>query len=105
MGHMGIVGSLSSAPLSAVSPPLCPLPLRYESILGWLSRQTNLVTDRDKLEEPALCLVCGQVVVGGRKDRGVAAGGKGECTLHAEACGGGVGVFLLLNKSSVAMFR
>jgi len=40
-------------------------------------------------EQTALCLVCGQVLN---------AGGKGECTKHAYKCGGGSGIFFLLQE-------
>ena len=40
-------------------------------------------------EQTALCLVCGQVLN---------ASGKGECTKHAYQCGGGAGMFFLLQE-------
>ncbi|CAN0345221.1 unnamed protein product [Ectocarpus fasciculatus] len=44
--------------------------------------------------DPAVCLVCGQVLVAGAKGMGHV----GECTLHARECGAGVGVFFLVQR-------
>jgi len=40
-------------------------------------------------EQTSLCLICGEVLN---------AGGKGECTKHAYRCGGGSGIFFLLQE-------
>jgi hypothetical protein len=42
-------------------------------------------------EQTAVCLICGQVLN---------AGGKGECTRHANKCGAGAGIFFLLQECS-----
>ncbi|CAM9640594.1 unnamed protein product [Ectocarpus sp. 8 AP-2014] len=44
--------------------------------------------------DPAVCLVCGQVLAAGTKGMGHV----GECTLHARECGAGVGVFFLVQR-------
>ncbi|CAN0161036.1 unnamed protein product [Ectocarpus sp. 4 AP-2014] len=44
--------------------------------------------------DPAVCLVCGQVLAAGAKGMGHV----GECTLHARECGAGVGVFFLVQR-------
>lgn len=61
------------------------------------------------MEEPAICLLCGQILNAGI--RGTSSGsdstppGIGECTLHARGCGAGVGVFFLVHKCSVLLMR
>ncbi|CAN0253723.1 unnamed protein product, partial [Hapterophycus canaliculatus] len=46
--------------------------------------------------DPAVCLVCGQVLSAGSKTFGMEH--VGECTLHARECGSGVGVFFLVQR-------
>jgi hypothetical protein len=62
---------------------------------------------RVALDEPAVCLVCGQLVsagsrlptpsatVRGRRESSIS---PGECTLHARACGAGTGIFFLVER-------
>lgn len=61
-------------------PELVPLPQAYTEL------HTDL-TSKISSENPAVCLVCGDVMC---------AGGKGACTRHAVHCGAGVGIFFLL---------
>jgi len=56
------------------------------------------------IDEPAICLVCGLLIAAGsKKKKSPGSGtrlqsGAGDCTLHAETCGGGIGVFFLVQK-------
>ncbi|CAM9192647.1 unnamed protein product [Ascophyllum nodosum] len=45
--------------------------------------------------DPAVCLVCGQVVAAGSKPND---GSPGECTIHARYCGSGIGIFFLVQR-------
>mmetsp|Transcript_20735 Transcript_20735/g.26177 ORF Transcript_20735/g.26177 Transcript_20735/m.26177 type:complete len:471 (+) Transcript_20735:1-1413(+) len=65
------------------NPRIKGLPVSYTDLyadLGLLSPDTELT---------AVCLVCGEVLN---------AGGKGKCTSHAFQCGGGCGIFFLLQR-------
>jgi len=62
---------------------ICYLPKSYTDLYAELS-----VMFPDS-ELTALCLVCGQVLN---------AAGKGECTKHSYKCGGGAGIFFLLQE-------
>eukprot|EP01041_Mallomonas_annulata_P000556 gene556-1070_t len=58
------------------------------------------------VEEPAICLVCGQVLCAG--NRGTDAritSDPGECTLHARTCGGGTGLFFLVQMCRCLLIR
>ena len=61
------------------------------------------------VDEPALCLLCGQILNVGIPGLGSGSDstppGVGECTLHARTCGAGVGVFFLVHKCSVLLMR
>lgn len=60
---------------------IASLPTSYTDLyatLGTLSPESELT---------AVCFVCGQVLD---------ASGKGECTMHSQACGAGCGIFFLL---------
>ena len=48
----------------------------------------------DAVGHPAVCLACGLVLCGD---------GKGECTRHAARCGGGCGVYFLLQECTVLL--
>ena len=55
------------------------------------------------IDEPALCLVCGQVLSAGNRLSSTNAGrgggrSPGECTIHAKSCGGGTGLFYLVER-------
>lgn len=71
-------------------PRIKALPISYTDLyaeLGILS---------PKSEATAVCLVCGEVL---------SADGKGECTKHAWECGGGCGIFFLLQKCYVLIIH
>lgn len=59
------------------------LPKSYTDLYAQLSEMCP------DCEQTALCLVCGQVLN---------AGGKGECTKHAYKCGGGAGIYFLVQE-------
>jgi E3 ubiquitin-protein ligase UBR1 len=54
------------------------------------------------LEDPAICMVCGLLLNSGSRGNRTAVHTAsltpGDCTIHAENCGGGVGVFFLVQK-------
>ena len=55
--------------------------------------------DGPAVDEPALCMICGKLLNSGSKlARNTLPIPPGDCTIHAEACGNGVCVFLLINK-------
>ena len=62
---------------------------------------------RAALDEPAVCLVCGQLLSAGSRLPPPALSSSlshrrtmspGECTLHARTCGAGTGVFYLVER-------
>ena len=81
------------------SPSLLKLPDLYQNALvQWLDKKCVKCGKVPK--EPALCLVCGQLLCCAEnccKD----GSGKGECTLHARTCGARTCVFLLLRQTSI----
>ncbi|QDZ25745.1 hypothetical protein A3770_18p82630 [Chloropicon primus] len=80
-------------------PSLIQLPHLYQNALvEWLDRKCLRCNKVPK--EPALCLVCGQLVCCAEtccKD----ARGRGECTQHSLVCGARTGVFLLLRQTAI----
>lgn len=66
-------------------PRVAVLPTSYTDLYAELG---SLLPDCD---QTAVCLVCGEVLN---------AGGKGECTKHSHRCGGGAGIFFLLQECS-----
>eukprot|EP00850_Spirogloea_muscicola_P019997 SM000205S06204 [mRNA] locus=s205:3198:12812:+ [translate_table: standard] len=59
-------------------------------------------------EHPALCLVCGRLCCAMlvRSQRPCCSrDGRGECQQHAQSCGGGMCVFLLIRSTSVVLLR
>ena len=72
----------------------CPFPPDYGPRIDVLpSSYTDLYARLGSLcpdfEQTGLCMVCGSVLN---------AAGKGECTKHAQKCGGGAGIFFLLQE-------
>ena len=60
------------------------------------------------LEDPAICLLCGQILCAGRKILTKTPESKsnpGECTLHALHCGAGVGCFFIIQSCLVLLIR
>ncbi|GLE03517.1 hypothetical protein PINS_up012419 [Pythium insidiosum] len=55
------------------------------------------------VENPAICMVCEQVLCAGTDCCRRASDGMGACTAHAIACGHGVGLFFLMRSSSVLL--
>ncbi|KAI9909055.1 hypothetical protein PsorP6_014486 [Peronosclerospora sorghi] len=55
------------------------------------------------VENPALCLICEQVLCAGTECCRRRSDGMGACTYHAITCGAGVGLFFLLRSSSVLL--
>ena len=60
-----------------------------------------------EVDEPAICLVCGQVVAAGNHLTRPSRGAKriGECTLHAQRCGAGIGVFYLVQRATALLVK
>ncbi|KAL7536956.1 hypothetical protein ACHAWF_005616 [Thalassiosira exigua] len=79
LGHCNIAKNGSSE-----SPPrILYLPKSYTDLYAEISEMCP------NIEQSALCLVCGQVLN---------AQGKAECTKHAYKCGGGAGIFFLVQE-------
>jgi hypothetical protein len=59
------------------------------------------------VDEPAVCLVCGKVVMAGNRPHATdpSVTNPGECTLHARNCGLGSGLFFVLQKHAVLLIR
>ena len=59
------------------------------------------------LEDPAICLSCGQILNGGnrRREGGESESNPGECSLHARSCGAGVSCFFLVQQCYVLLLR
>ena len=54
--------------------------------------------------EPAICLICSRLIFAGNRLNTDAVGGSsGECTMHSQCCGAGVGVFLMLRRAVVLL--
>ncbi|KAK3259405.1 hypothetical protein CYMTET_31596 [Cymbomonas tetramitiformis] len=84
------------------APSLLPLPHLFQELyLQWADQpclRCNTVPN-----EPALCLVCGTLVCfAGECCR---AGSFGECMQHAESCGVGNGIFLLVKATRILLLR
>ena len=79
----------------------CPFPSDFGPRIDMLpSSYTDLYAQLGSLcpdfEQTALCMVCGSVLN---------AAGKGECTKHAQKCGGGAGIFFLLQECTGLMLH
>lgn len=55
------------------------------------------------VENPALCLACGEVLCAGSECCRRRSDNMGACTYHAITCGSGVGLFFLIRSSSVLL--
>lgn len=55
------------------------------------------------VENPALCLACGEVLCAGSECCRRRSDSMGACTYHAITCGRGVGLFFLIRSSSVLL--
>ncbi|TMW59322.1 hypothetical protein Poli38472_004391 [Pythium oligandrum] len=55
------------------------------------------------VENPAICMVCEQVLCAGTDCCRRSSDGMGACTAHAISCGYGVGLFFLMRSSSVLL--
>lgn len=55
------------------------------------------------VENPAICLVCAQVLCAGTECCRRRRDGMGACTHHAMTCGAGAGLFFLMRSSSVLL--
>jgi hypothetical protein len=69
-----------------------PVPGRFE-LAGLSPSYTDLHCSIDGLEQPAVCLCCGAALD---------ADGKGKATAHVKDCGGGSGMFFLLQVQELA---
>ena len=83
-GHLPLLkGNLSEKATEENINRLPSLPMSYTDLYATLS---SMLPDS---ELTAVCFVCGQVLN---------ATGKGECTKHAYKCGGGCGIFFILQE-------
>eukprot|EP01113_Clastostelium_recurvatum_P043385 TRINITY_DN7166_c0_g1_i1.p1 TRINITY_DN7166_c0_g1~~TRINITY_DN7166_c0_g1_i1.p1 ORF type:complete len:387 (+),score=93.29 TRINITY_DN7166_c0_g1_i1:386-1546(+) len=93
--------------LPRLSPPLpfrlISLPTIYQTLYQQYSNQP-CGQCLGAPSQPGLCLMCGQLVCVGSICC-QSADGKGEATSHAQRCGGGSGLFLVVKTSLVLMIR
>ncbi|GBG26017.1 E3 ubiquitin-protein ligase UBR1 [Hondaea fermentalgiana] len=64
------------------------------------------VGEHDPSHDPAICLVCGQMMLAGRPSRAVRnrrRDSRGECTRHTDETHDGVGALLLFRRSSTVL--
>ena len=93
---------MQTKPLRERARPLVTLPHRFTDLYKQLSACKCKVT-HNAPEEPAICLVCGEVLCAGtaccKRD------GIGALTRHVRTCGAGVGLFLLVNRTHTVLLR
>jgi len=80
---------------------LVPLPENFQQLLAQVVQFAVCPTTGKGIKNPGLCLRCGTVICAGQaccQRKGVGPG-----CLHAEACGGGSGAFLLVEKCVVVL--
>ena len=79
---------------------LIDLPHSYVELYAAVKSHSIVVQNPDY--DPVVCLICGAVVLAGYRSgrRRV-----GDCTLHASECGGGTGVFLMVQKCCALLVR
>jgi len=90
---------------------LTPLPEKYNELLVKFFEQKKLSSStssssssssssaKEEDKDPVLCLICGELLHINLINN---TGEMGTCTQHSYTCGGGVGMFLLLNDGNVA---
>jgi E3 ubiquitin-protein ligase UBR3 len=86
---------------------LITLPSQYEELFEFYRRR-KCPTCNTQPKQPALCLVCSQLVCHKGKccERSSSVGSDGqECVRHSRECGGGTCVFLLINSSVILIIR
>jgi len=81
---------------------LYTLPHKYDDLYSRFLGQTCKISGLEP-DDPAVCLVCGVLLCAGSACCKIQ--GRGSCTQHAETCGGGIGMFLLLKKCQVVLIR
>eukprot|EP01101_Sappina_pedata_P013540 TRINITY_DN9812_c0_g1_i1.p1 TRINITY_DN9812_c0_g1~~TRINITY_DN9812_c0_g1_i1.p1 ORF type:complete len:400 (+),score=47.87 TRINITY_DN9812_c0_g1_i1:80-1279(+) len=90
-----------------VSCPKMSLYSANESYLGLITQWENFVCARCKTEpdSAAICLLCGTFLCVGAKTRCCQSFNIGECSVHAQLCGRGVSIILMLSSSLVEVVR
>ncbi|XP_074659002.1 E3 ubiquitin-protein ligase UBR3-like [Tubulanus polymorphus] len=83
-------------------PRLYALPNEYDAIFQYYRRKT-CSTCLQQPKEPALCLVCGQLLC--FKESCCKSQGMYECVQHSINCGAGTGLYLVVNSSVVVLIR
>nr|CCA19030.1 conserved hypothetical protein [Albugo laibachii Nc14] len=83
-------------PMTYATISLTPLPSSFVTLYARIM-PTLCPSTQERMENPAMCLICGEVVCGGtdccRKNH------RGACTRHSSVCGDGIGCFLLLRST------
>ncbi|ELU10689.1 hypothetical protein CAPTEDRAFT_220674 [Capitella teleta] len=93
---------LLSCPVNWVPPQLCHLPHLYDRIFQFY-RSRSCQTCGNVPRDPAVCLVCGRLLC--FKDRCCAQATVYECVQHSRSCGGGTGIFLIVNSSIIVVIQ
>ncbi|KAI0233528.1 E3 ubiquitin-protein ligase UBR3 [Lamellibrachia satsuma] len=84
------------------SPQLLKLPHLFDQIFQFY-RQKQCHTCHSQPKDPSLCLVCGQLVC--FKERCCQQQNVFECVQHSIDCGGGTGMFIIVNSSLIVVIR
>uniref|UniRef100_M4BQS2 E3 ubiquitin-protein ligase n=1 Tax=Hyaloperonospora arabidopsidis (strain Emoy2) TaxID=559515 RepID=M4BQS2_HYAAE len=82
---------------------LVQLPSLYTDLHSAVLGKSKCKQTRKTMENPAICLVCEQVLCAGMECCRRSSDGMGACTHHAMKCGAGVGLFFLVRSSSVLL--
>ena len=99
LSHMGIHRSVRGG--------LIELPRVYTDMIQRMRLPYKPQFDEQsrRIDEPAICLVCGTIVRAGNRSKDIDSPSDmdnhldtypGECTLHARRCGGGNGIFMIM---------
>uniref|UniRef100_A0AAV1TSY6 E3 ubiquitin-protein ligase n=1 Tax=Peronospora matthiolae TaxID=2874970 RepID=A0AAV1TSY6_9STRA len=82
---------------------LVQLPPLYTDLHSAVLGKSKCKQTGKTMENPAICLVCEQVLCAGMECCRRSSDGMGACTHHAMKCGASVGLFFLVRSSSVLL--
>lgn len=83
-------------------PQLVRLPRVYDRVFQFYRKRTCTQCGSAP-RDPALCLICAQMLC--FKDRCCAQNTVYECVQHSRSCGGGTGLFLIVNSSIIVVIQ
>ncbi|TDH73955.1 hypothetical protein CCR75_002609 [Bremia lactucae] len=82
---------------------LVKLPSAYTDLHSEVLGKSKCKQTWNTVENPAICLVCEEILCAGTECCRRRSDGMGACTYHASTCGAGVGLFFLMRSSSVLL--